>query len=39
MYIHPLEAIGYYLILYSPAFIFRCVCVSERERAREKEKA
>jgi len=23
MYIHPLEAIGYYLILYSPAFIFR----------------
>ena len=23
MYIHPLEAAGYYCILYSPAFIFR----------------
>ena len=23
MYIHPLEALGYYLILYSPAFVFR----------------
>lgn len=23
MYIHPLEAAGYYCILYSPAFVFR----------------
>ena len=23
MYIHPLEAAGYYVILYSPAFVFR----------------
>eukprot|EP00802_Teleaulax_amphioxeia_P022850 Tamp_23344.p1 GENE.Tamp_23344~~Tamp_23344.p1 ORF type:complete len:292 (+),score=35.44 Tamp_23344:48-923(+) len=23
MYIHPLEALGYYIILYSPAFVFR----------------
>jgi sterol desaturase/sphingolipid hydroxylase (fatty acid hydroxylase superfamily) len=24
MYIHPLEAFGYYCILYSPPFLFRC---------------
>jgi sterol desaturase/sphingolipid hydroxylase (fatty acid hydroxylase superfamily) len=24
MYIHPIEAIGYYLILYSPPFLFTC---------------
>lgn len=26
MYIHPLEAIGYYCILYAPPFLFSCHC-------------